>query len=54
LQGCIEHGPQRERGLAPTTVSLGLAAATSLLDLLALPTPRVPRVEVDPAPAVNP
>jgi site-specific recombinase XerD len=40
-----------DRGLAPTTVNLALAAATSLLDSLALPTPRVPRVEVDPAPA---
>ncbi|HEX6023059.1 MAG TPA: tyrosine-type recombinase/integrase [Solirubrobacter sp.] len=39
-----------DRGLAPSTVNLALAAATSLLDSLALPTPRVPRVEVDPAP----
>lgn len=36
-------------GLAPSTVNLALAAATSLLDSRALPVPRVPRVEVDPA-----
>lgn len=35
-------------GLAPSTVNLALAAATSLLDSRALPAPRVPRVEVDP------
>jgi hypothetical protein len=37
-----------DRTLAPSTVNLALAAATSLLDSLALPAPRVPRVEVDP------
>ncbi|MGH2946709.1 MAG: tyrosine-type recombinase/integrase [Solirubrobacteraceae bacterium] len=37
-----------DRGLAPTTVNLALAAATSLLDSRALQAPRVPRVEVDP------
>lgn len=40
-----------DRGLAPSTVNLALAAATSLLDSRALPTPRVPRVEIDPPPA---
>jgi hypothetical protein len=40
-----------DRGLAPSTVNLALAAATSLLDSRALPTLRVPRVEVDPPPA---
>ena len=40
-----------DRGLAPSTVNLALAAATSLLDSRALPTPRVPRVEIDPSPA---
>lgn len=40
-----------DRGLAPSTVNLALAAATSLLDARALPAPRVPRVEVDPPPA---
>jgi site-specific recombinase XerD len=40
-----------DRGLAPSTVSLALAAATSLLDSRALPAPRVPRVELDPAAA---
>ena len=39
-----------DRGLAPSTVNLALAAATSLLDSRALRAPRVPRVEVDPAP----
>jgi integrase len=39
-----------DRGLAPSTVNLALAAATSLLDSLALPVPRVPRVDLDPAP----
>ena len=39
-----------DRGLAPSTVNLALAAATSLLDSRALPAPRVPRVEIDPAP----
>jgi site-specific recombinase XerD len=39
-----------DRGLAPSTVNLALAAATSLLDARALPAPRVPRVEIDPAP----
>jgi hypothetical protein len=39
-----------DRGLAPPTVNLALAAATSLLDSRALPAPRVPRVEIDPAP----
>jgi site-specific recombinase XerD len=38
-----------DRGLAPSTVNLALAAATSLLDSRALPAPRVPRVEVDPS-----
>jgi hypothetical protein len=37
-----------DRGLAPSTVNLALAAATSLLDSRALPAPRVPRVELDP------
>jgi len=37
-------------GLAPSTVNLALAAATSLLNSRALPALRVPRVEVDPAP----
>jgi integrase len=41
-----------DRRLAPSTVNLALAAATSLLDSLALPAPRVPRVEVD-APAAR-
>lgn len=40
-----------DRGLAPSTVNLALAAATSLLDSRALRAPRVPRVEVDPPPA---
>jgi len=35
--------------LAPSTVNLALAAATSLLDSRALLAPRVPRVEVDPS-----
>jgi len=39
-----------DRGLAPSTVNLALAAATSLLDSHALSAPRVPRVEIDPAP----
>lgn len=40
-----------DRGLAPSTVNLARAAATSLLDSRALPAPRVPRVELDaPAP----
>ena len=39
-----------DRGLAPSTVNLALAAATSLLDSRALRAPRVPRVEVDPPP----
>jgi len=39
-----------DRGLAPSTVNLALAAATSLLDAQTLVAPRVPRVEVDPAP----
>jgi site-specific recombinase XerD len=39
-----------DRSLAPPTVNLALAAATSLLDSRALPAPRVPRVEIDPAP----
>ena len=37
-----------DRGLAPSTVNLALAAATSLLDSRALPAPRVPRVELEP------
>ncbi|MGH2947508.1 MAG: tyrosine-type recombinase/integrase [Solirubrobacteraceae bacterium] len=37
-----------DRGFAPSTVNLALAAATSLLDSRALPAPRVPRVELDP------
>jgi hypothetical protein len=37
-----------DRGLAPSTVNLALAAATSLLDARALPAPRVPRVELEP------
>lgn len=37
-----------DRGLAPSTVNLALAAATSLLDSRALPAPRAPRVELDP------
>jgi integrase len=37
-----------DRRLAPSTVNLGLAAATSLLDSRALRRPDVPRVEVDP------
>jgi site-specific recombinase XerD len=37
-----------DRGLAPSTVNLALAAATSLLDSRALIAPRVPRVELDP------
>jgi hypothetical protein len=36
-----------DRGLAPSTVNLALAAATSLLDSRALIAPRVPHVEVD-------
>ena len=39
-----------DRGLAPSTVNLALAVAT-LLDLRALPAPRVTRVEVDLPPA---
>jgi hypothetical protein len=39
-----------DRGLAPSTVNLALAAATSLLDSRALPAPPVPRVEIVPAP----
>jgi len=38
-----------DRRLAPSTVNLALAAATSLLDSRALQAPRIPRVEVDPA-----
>jgi site-specific recombinase XerD len=38
-----------DRGLAPSTINLALAAATSLLDARALPAPRVPRVEIDPS-----
>ena len=38
-----------DRDLAPSTVNLALAAATSLLDSRALLAPRVPRVEVDPS-----
>jgi hypothetical protein len=38
-----------DRGLAPLTVNLALAAATSLRDSRALPAPRVPRVEIDPS-----
>jgi site-specific recombinase XerC len=38
-----------DRRLAPSTVNLALAAATSLLDSRALPAPRVRRVELDPA-----
>jgi site-specific recombinase XerD len=37
-----------DRGLAPSTVNLALAAASSLLDSRALRAPRIPRVEVDP------
>ena len=37
-----------DRRLAPSTVNLALAAATSLLDSRALVAPRVPRVEIDP------
>ncbi len=40
-----------DRGLAPSTVNLALAASSSLLDSCALPAPRLPRVEVDPSPA---
>ena len=40
-----------DRGLAPSTVNLALAASSSLLDSCALPPPRLPRVEVDPPPA---
>jgi integrase/recombinase XerD len=40
-----------DRGLAPSTVNLALAATSSLLDSRALPPPRLPRVEVDPPPA---
>ena len=39
-----------DRGLAPSTVNLALAAASSLLDARALPVPRLRRVEVDPPP----
>ena len=38
-----------DRDLAPSTVNLALAAATSLLDSRALLAPRVLRVEVDPS-----
>jgi site-specific recombinase XerD len=38
-----------DRDLAPSTVNLALAAATSLLDSRALLAPRVARVEVDPS-----
>ena len=38
-----------DRQLAPSTVNLALAAATSLLDSRALPAPAVRRVELDPA-----
>ena len=37
-----------DRRLAPSTVNLALAAATSLLDSRALVAPRAPRVEIDP------
>lgn len=37
-----------DRGLAPSTVNLALAASSSLLDSRALPPPRLPRVEIDP------
>src|SRR3954470_11929346 len=37
-----------DRRLAPSTVNLALAAATSLLDSRALRAPAVRRVEVDP------
>jgi integrase/recombinase XerD len=37
-----------DRRLAPSTVNLALAAATSLLDSRALPAPAVRRVELDP------
>jgi hypothetical protein len=37
-----------DRGLAPSTVNLALAASSSLLDSRGLPPPRLPRVEVDP------
>lgn len=40
-----------DRGLAPSTVNLALAASSSLLDSRALPPPRLARVEVDPQPA---
>ena len=40
-----------DRGLAPSTVNLALAASSSLLDSRGLPAPRLPRVEVDPPPA---
>ena len=40
-----------DRGLAPSTVNLALAASSSLLDSRGLPAPRLPRVEVDPTPA---
>src|SRR3954451_13518364 len=38
-----------DRRLAPPTVNLALAAATSLLDSRALPAPAVRRVELDPS-----
>ncbi len=37
-----------DRGLAPSTVNLALAASSSLLDSRALAPPRLPRVEIDP------
>ena len=40
-----------DRGLAPSTVNLALAASSSLLDSRALPPPRLARVEVEPSPA---
>src|SRR4051794_7276938 len=40
-----------DRRLAPSTVNLALAAATSLLDSWALPAPAVRRVELDPTEA---
>jgi hypothetical protein len=40
--------PLVDRGLAPSSVNLANAAATSLLGS-ALPAPRVPRAEIDPS-----
>jgi hypothetical protein len=39
-----------DHGLAPSTLNLALAAATSVLDSMAPPEPRVPRIEIDPGP----